>query len=243
MSHKVESPESERQPSRWRNYLAETVVIMISILVALLVDAWWDDYQDRQHEIDYLGDLREEFGYARAELGRDQDRRRDMMEALRAFLDDETSANARLLNEMLDYRAFNPSHPVLEDLVGSGNFRLLEDNRLRLALLRYQQDVDRLNVGELRDREFVSDRVEPFLLNHVRLEAHFGGRLPGRGDALTDDLSPLNNNDTFRNLALLRWNRLETSVRFGEYVDESIERVLSRIDAPAATSENTATED
>ena len=153
----------------WRRYLAEMAVIIASILLALFFDAAWDDYQDRQREQGYLSDLEEEFLYASAELGRDQERRKEMLARMKAFVDGDADADVGLLLDMVDYRAFNPSHAVLEDLVGSGNFGLLKSDSLREALLRYQQDVDRLRVGELRDREFVSEQVEPFLLHHLEL--------------------------------------------------------------------------
>lgn len=213
---------SQITPNRtWASYAAETLVIMLSILLALFVDAAWDSFQDRRSEGDYLADLTEEFRYAAGELQRDQARRREMLEILQSFIDAEISVTPSLLNALLDYRAFNPSHPVFEDLVGSGNFQLLENENLRIALLRYQQDVDRLEIGELRDREFVSDRVEPYLLESIDLA--------GISEMEEMDRRSLSEDVRFKNLVSLRWQRLETAIRFGGFVEASIQRVLDQV--------------
>jgi len=45
---------SSSQPVEWNRFLIEGVVIIASILVAFAIDAWWDDRQSRQAEINQL---------------------------------------------------------------------------------------------------------------------------------------------------------------------------------------------
>ena len=51
-------------PARWRElprWLIELAVIVVSILLAFGIDAWWEERQDRREEAEILAGLEREF--------------------------------------------------------------------------------------------------------------------------------------------------------------------------------------
>ncbi len=160
-------------------YALEATTIIASILFALWVDATWDDYQERQREQKYLAGLAVEFDGAAREIAGDQRIRRVILGNLQAALapDENTPLEqARLAasdpSNILNARFYTPSHPTLEDLTASGNLQILESETLRLALLNYTQERQRLQVVEQDYRDFINDNTEPFILANADLGRH-----------------------------------------------------------------------
>ena len=220
----MSAPGNREEP---RRYLVEGIIIVLSILLALAVDAAWEDYQERQLEQEYLVGLAAEFRSCAMELQSDQERRQTIMalggEILAQDGAQPQSFTGRDLNTLLDYRFYTPSHSFLEDLVSSGNLHLIQSHELRMALLDYVQERDRLQVVERRELDFVADHLEPLVASHVDLPKLLG-------DAPADGLAELLVNQQFRNLLWIRWERTETSVRFGNTVEKTIIRVQQEIE-------------
>ena len=49
-----------KQDIPWARITIEATAIIVSILVAFAIDAWWEDRRERQEERDYLSSLRQE---------------------------------------------------------------------------------------------------------------------------------------------------------------------------------------
>ncbi|NIP23582.1 MAG: hypothetical protein GWN81_06000, partial [Phycisphaerae bacterium] len=52
----------------WPRIFAEGVVIVVSILLALWIDTWWGERQERKLELDYLEALQKDFEETRENL-------------------------------------------------------------------------------------------------------------------------------------------------------------------------------
>ena len=52
---------SETEAIRWKQISAEAVAIVVSILLAFWIDAWWDGLKDRREEREILIGLEVEF--------------------------------------------------------------------------------------------------------------------------------------------------------------------------------------
>jgi hypothetical protein len=57
-----------KQPIPWTRLIAEGLAIVVSILLAFAIDAWWEQRQDTAEERRILVSLRDEFTEIRALL-------------------------------------------------------------------------------------------------------------------------------------------------------------------------------
>jgi hypothetical protein len=226
----------EDRPRRSR--ARDGLTIVVGILAALLVDAAWGWTVDRAEERQILADLRTELRAAARELEADQEARRRIQARARTFLDareggelpEATALDIHVIS-LIDYRFFTPPRSVLEDVVSSGRLTLIRSDGIRFALLGYAQEAERLRVVEQREMDFAAEQMEPFLSARVplptRLSYEAGGAEPGLSEAVT----ALSGDLTFRNLLELRWNRTDTSLRFAASVERWLETALAEIDA------------
>jgi len=126
---------------------SEFTVVFLGVLVALAVDQWWDVQQDRALEQAYYGSLAED-------LARDTAEYRYSFEVM--------EVSAQVANEVLDtslglrdfpadaqrlFRASFLNYPqrstaTIDELMSSGNLRLLRDESVKAAMLAYYRDVD-----------------------------------------------------------------------------------------------------
>ncbi len=215
---------------------------MVSILLALVIGAAWEWVTDRLEEREYRQGLITEFEEGRRELAFDITAREAILDRTTRMLDvgmdpvgsiPQDSAEA-YSSALIDFRYFTPTHPVLEDIIAGGRLELLRSDRLRRSLLRYIQERDRIHVVESRERDFVADALEPYLLENLPL-----GIPPSPGDPVSwgpaTDAGTLTNllrRPAFRTLLVLRHDRTDIALRFSRGLDRSIDSVLAALGAP-----------
>ena len=134
----------------WPRILAEGLVIVVSVLVALGADAWWDGRQDRREEWSRLSAVRVELGDAYASYG-------DLLATIAA----RTDRIAEVLAQTNDYDGnehrldslffrlgplTDPTPPTvaLDDAISAGALGLIESAEMRRALARYHAAVERV---------------------------------------------------------------------------------------------------
>lgn len=233
------SSSDDRRGARW--LVIESVTIVLSILLALLLDAAWDYRGDRAREREYLDGLRVEFRASAEELALDEaargvilDRVRRVVETARTGGTAPADSLAPWTASMLNYRFFTPAHAVLEDLTSSGNLGLIRSDSVRRLILDYEQARDRLAVAEERERAFLAEQLEPFLARALPL----GDYLPLAAidnDPVLDRPPPpaafrrLLSDPELGSLLLLRWERSEVTRLFATSVDRALRRLLAEL--------------
>jgi hypothetical protein len=139
------------------------------------------------------------------------------------------------MNALLNYRFFSPARAVLDDLIDSGNLGIIRSDSLRFGLQNYLQELERLDVVERRERDFVADVVEPYVANALPLN----DILPIQ--SYDDDIvaAPVDlrafrdmlRDDAFANVVFMRWERSIVAFGFGTRIGRTIaglERLLTR---------------
>ena len=129
----------------------EVIAIVLSILLAFSIDAWWSDYKDRQKGDEYLTRIDEELAGIRDVLHmhlRSIDRKIAAGESVEDFF---SGANRELSPELLISSSYNLGRDRFEtfdtttfdDLISSGQFVLVADAELRAAIrFAYQRTLD-----------------------------------------------------------------------------------------------------
>lgn len=214
-----------------KRHALEAITIVASILFALWVDATWDRYQERQREAEYLAGLAIEFESAAQELASDQRVRKAVLNNLAAALNKDDDGNppteqaqrrASDPSNILNARFYTPSHANLDDLISSGSLQLLRSEPVRLALLNYLQERDRLAVVEQDYREYVNRHMEPYVLAHGELGQYPLGIGPNNPRPL--DIAVWSDR-RFVNLVWMAWARLEVVTGFADQLGRRIEQV------------------
>jgi hypothetical protein len=224
-----------------RRYPAELITIVAGILLALLADAWWDRRGDRGREHGYLTDLRGEFEASAQELSFDQRNRTVILSRIERILGAGRARSAVPLDSvpgwtvaLVDFYFFSPPTAVLDDLLDSGNLGLIRSDELRYAIQRYGQEMDRLDVVERRERDFIASQLEPWVARSLRMDAILPlssyDHRPEQPAAEARAFEAMIRNDTFASLAFMRWERTETAQRFATGMGHAIDEVLDRLD-------------
>ena len=176
---------------RGRWLLAEITVVVLGVLIALWVNAWYGGVLDSRDEQIYLGQLIEDLA----------ETERQMEDAASNTLPAEESAAALIrtirgdgglspdsVNSLLRrIRLFNNPVPILgtaEALVSTGDLRLLRDPVARSAITRWMSRSRDYWLSPLSQLE---DRHEQLLLELLAIADQWGVEPPGRGGVPIDD--------------------------------------------------------
>ena len=149
--------------------LLEIPIIALSIYLAFLVNEWGEEEKERQIERKYLTELLEEAKINQSELKADQDARNLQLVYLRKLLETTVRSVApdtlrEAIQQLLTVRIYSPTDAVYQDLVSSGNLRLITSDSIRQSIIRYRRRLARAPVTEAGDVKVIEDRIEPYLI-------------------------------------------------------------------------------
>lgn len=144
-------------------------MIVLSIYIAFLVDEWDKKKTEKSLEGKYLRELLEETKINERELTADQDARRrqialmdKLLDASNRVVDPDTLLAA--IDGMVETRIYSPTDAVYQDLVSSGNLRLMTSDSLRRSILLYRRYLARKDITETSDVDLVQNHIEPYLV-------------------------------------------------------------------------------
>ncbi|MEM1117345.1 MAG: hypothetical protein AAF845_07700 [Bacteroidota bacterium] len=233
-------PSAASAPRRWdwrpklRWFAAEYLIVVLGVLTAVGINAWWADRDAQTRERLVLEDLREDFLFNKAEIQRVRsfsdlslvqfDRLATLPDAAVGSLSPDsvyTYVESTLINV-----TFDPVTGSLDALIASGNLGLIRDRALR----------ERLNsfLEVLRDSDEEKQAVFDQLARGLEKQSRLGGPWGSPGTpfpAEPDDLLRLRNDaDYVAHARLTRWiGWYYAEVELAE-VEVAIDAVLVRLD-------------
>ena len=136
---------AESNRIQWRRTAAEGAAIVISILLAFAIDAWWEERQDRQEEQRILLGLQLEFAAIEQQLSNHREQLLHDLDSLR-MLFDVIEGRAEVTSAIIDNALLDLMRPLTSDiangtlhaLLGSGQLELLSDRDLRQNLVDWE---------------------------------------------------------------------------------------------------------
>jgi hypothetical protein len=230
----------------------EMVVVVVSILIAFGLDAWWDGRQDRAEEGEILQALASEFGQIGEEIQTLEEYRNDEMALVLGFLEMTESGTSEISADSLDQLMVNlfafvgqETFPtgVLTSVVSSGQLSLIQNRELRHLLGGYAKELGVLRENLENEQWEYRNNFKPFMRMHAdlpQIHRHWTGfdlsrqeyypvqEIPPRSTAV--DHRPLLRDDEFRNHLLLKlWALLD--IQFGlEAFSETHREILALIE-------------
>ena len=158
------------QKLKWRSAFLDGFAVLVGILLAFAIDAWWDLRSQNEEARAYLVALETELLENRRIIDGDLVVLRSWVADSRSFLEDVVSPSAEPSNEQIKRMIWetDPSQTTplltaaLEDLKSSGGLLAIESAALRRAIADYDSKLDR-DASELDD---VRDDFRGYILQY-----------------------------------------------------------------------------
>jgi len=163
--------ESRKIP--WPRILAEGMAIIVSILFAFGIDAWWTARQLHSDEQDILRQLDAEFQTNAVLLAERRLNHAEILAAIKFVLSvtgpepDQTVAESPELRVAIDritrWWTYDPQMGVLSGLTQSGRLSIISSDPLRNALASWPSMVQDLAEDEIFAQQLTANQLDPYL--------------------------------------------------------------------------------
>ena len=156
---------------QWKRISAEGTAIVVSILLAFSIQAWWDERRDRASESVILSSLLAELHAT--EISFDiNDRhvaaiRDSAQQLLNAAVGPNNPLGDRDIDRLLAAQTWhvqqnNLSTPILDSLVSSGDLSLISNDDLRLKFRIWESQLKYVRRNIQTENDFYRNRFLPF---------------------------------------------------------------------------------
>ena len=163
----------------WPRIFAEGGAIVVSILLAFWIDAWWDDRSDAQQERALLTALLDDFRVTRDEFERTSEKHNRVFGSMEQLLywaesgsvPEENRADFDHLLSNVFYRpTFDPPSGAIETILASGRLDLLRNPTLVSELTRWTSLVEDLNERETAAASHFYQTIYPYLSSNLNIQ-------------------------------------------------------------------------
>jgi hypothetical protein len=176
---------------RWRYVIGEILITTVGILIALALNAWWQNRQDRNVELEGLGEMRVALTGDVADMLEDlrryrraENHGRMLLEHIRNNRPYSTDLDS-LFGSLLTYRWHLSNSAPYESLKSRG-LGIIADDSLRLAVIDlYGLQNATIALWNTSDTKLVQEGMDPYF------RAHFNTRIVRVGDRPTRFATPL----------------------------------------------------
>lgn len=158
---------AKTQAIPWKRILVEGTAIVLSILLAFAIDAWWDGRKDRLEEKEILVGLEVEFVDLRSRLDEWAGFNRAGAQFVDRYLSDAvTEMSLREIETVFTYVSLTnvlDQGGALDALLASGRLEKVGDRNIRALLLKWPDWLDDIHTNDLSSRSYVMREIVPFL--------------------------------------------------------------------------------
>lgn len=236
---------SDKGRGWFRESLREVVVVVLSILIAFGLDAWWDETLERRDERELLTNLVREFRDNESRLTVRLANHQQLAAAADELAGRLSSARGRrtavpdsLLLSLLITPTFDPTLGTLEEAQSSGRTRLIRNAELRARLGAWTGLWRDAREEERLAWELVQDQMYPVIANTTDVSdlMELGGRwLTGQ---LPEDVGSaereVSATPALVNYAKHRWVRSRRAVIELSELSEELRRIIELLEAEGA---------
>jgi hypothetical protein len=217
--------------------LGEILLVVIGILIALQVNTWKEERNDRNQEYKILEGLLVEFKNAQDELELDSIGRSEILRAVQFVIriknkeipfPESFDTIASSLDAVKFYRFYSPSHPQLTDLQSSGKFDLLTSKETSEALLKYLEWWERVSNLEKNAQNFIINNLRPYLADQCDLTL-IDSKNPAQQEVLISQIKEMMTEPSFGSMMRLRLEDLYPIIYYSEFLMSNIKNCQDQI--------------
>lgn len=221
-------------------YLAEGILIVVSILLAFSIEAWWEFRKVSTEEKKLLQNLHADFTQNRQLLDVAITHHEGTMTNCQELMDmihPRQSNKGVMVPDSLLFRAllwhtYDPVVGTLNSAISSGRISLIQSDELRTELAIWEDLVRDMKESEEVDYEIMTKvNEEVFHYMPVRSYAYRQGATPMlRESTASPDYERFLGSLYVENLLANRVGEMSIMIREAEWVSESLDRILSLLD-------------
>ena len=169
---------SEGKTATYFKYaIGEIVLVVIGILIALQINSWNQDKQNRQQEQQILSQLLKEYSNNLNQIEQKIDIRNEILNSSFKLLEYRTENPELIIQDSLNIHlfrisirpTFDPELSVSNELINSGKLYLLENIDLRNNVSSFSSFLSELSEEELIIVNLTEERLIPFLIEHYQI--------------------------------------------------------------------------
>jgi hypothetical protein len=198
----------------WKRIIAEGTAIVISILLAFAIDAWWVEIQGQRGLRNDLVAVLEDFRYSKISVEKRRiysvARQESILALLTAALGEHQNLKTQEIDVLLsDIGWFQSEVPVtttaMNALISGGNIGSINSKKLRQNLTEWQSDFIWLQSQHQQDYDYMFDVWLPFMTLHGYLPqiANASKNFPGNPDS-DFGIFPISPFDRIEHLELIK---------------------------------------
>jgi hypothetical protein len=241
--------EAQRIP--WKRLSIEAAAIVVSILLAFAIDAWWDQRQERSLERTALIGLQSEYQNHRALIVRDKAQHESIIQHV-FYLMDATQSGTWKSNEFSIDKSIHflliPSttdfgNGVRNSLINAGHIGIISDVQLRYDLSAWDSVREELIDDQELNRNLVMNIVTPYLTRlgvpHIGwqtyTEENWGSIESWSLASDPDSVARLLNDPEFQSILTVRFSHLHHANREFDRTLGAIDSILAKIEVSLDT--------
>ena len=224
----------------WTRLAAEGAVVVVSILLAFWIDAWWDGHLESKREQDQLAAMREEFFESVIALDEVLESIEqhasavdELIHLLKEAKREPVEVPGRLLGFAIGWRTSDVSTSTLDALIASGDLNLLQNKALRADLAKLPASLLNVTEDELMAMEFAESIMASFLAREGLAEAAYANR-PGFERADAPDSAIVTPSAEFVGLLMARRVHFGFSITGLPFVKTELADLIGKIDEELA---------
>lgn len=226
----------------WKRLAAEGFVVVVSILLAFWIDAWWDGYKDSKRQASQLIAMREEFFDSVTALDtllqivqQHADRVDELISVLKEAEGATIEVPGHLLGYAIGWRTSDVSTSTLNALIASGDLNLVRNEKLRRDLAGLPAVLLDVTEDEVMAMEFAESIMASFLAREGLAEAAYANR-PSLGISGAPASAVVTPSPEFIGLLMARRVHFHFALGGLPNVKSYLENLIEQIDKELANS-------
>ena len=225
----------------WPRIVAEGTIIVVSILLAFWIDAWWGERQTRAEEGEAISQLVADFRTNAERLTIIRSVHEAALDAAYEILaragmggqPQSDATTAELVYVSLRAWTYDPVLGGTNSLIQSGRLGILSNSALRVAIAGWPDIVADLSGDEWGENRTTFEQIAPYLIAEGAIydALRSAGRLRRLDTEPRSDLSDLTSDPVFLEMMSWRVNGLENLLDEVDIVEASIHDILEMLEA------------
>jgi len=210
----------DNRPLKYMRYaIGEIVLVVIGILIALSINNWNEIEKNKLIEYNYLKEMLEDFDKNNQKSKEIIFYIEESLPALIGLLEQSVLEKPTIsidsiniaFSEINNMPSYSSTDRVYNNLLGSGDLKLLKDSQLKTILSEYYESLYILNLVQTTHESELVESFQPYILDYLDFQAVNPNRVDDFGIPSPVDKSKILEvigDRKFRNIITLKWTIL-----------------------------------